>query len=78
MPTILQHDGFRLFFFSNEGNEPRHVHVEHGDGAAKFWLEPVELASSTGMKPRDLKRARLLVMQERQQLKERWDEHFGT
>jgi hypothetical protein len=44
--TTLRKDGFRFFFFSNEGFEPAHVHVEAGDGYAKFWLEPVELAES--------------------------------
>ncbi len=41
MPTILRVDGFRFFFFSNEGFEPSHVHIESGDGYAKFWLNPV-------------------------------------
>src|SRR5258708_4053139 len=30
----------RFFFFSNEGNEPPHIHIEDGDGYAKFWLDP--------------------------------------
>ena len=38
-PTVLRSAGFRLFFFSRE--EARmHVHVQHADGEAKFWLEP--------------------------------------
>jgi hypothetical protein len=32
MPTVLRIDGYRFFFFSNEGNEPVHIHVESGDG----------------------------------------------
>jgi uncharacterized protein DUF4160 len=28
MPTILRWKGFRFFFFSNEGDEPPHVHAE--------------------------------------------------
>jgi hypothetical protein len=32
--------GFRFYFFSRE--EPRpHVHVQHAEGEAKFWIEPV-------------------------------------
>ena len=45
VPTLLLVDGYRFFFFSNEGTEPPHVHVERGDGYAKFWLEPVELST---------------------------------
>jgi hypothetical protein len=41
MPTLLNIEGFRFYFFSNEGTEPAHVHVEKGDGTAKFWLNPV-------------------------------------
>jgi len=47
----------RFFFFSNEGTEPPHVHVEYANGHAKFWLNPVELASSVDLKPAELKRA---------------------
>jgi hypothetical protein len=31
MPTVLTVKGFRFFFFSLEGNEPPHIHIEHGD-----------------------------------------------
>jgi hypothetical protein len=46
MPTLLRIEGFRFFFYSNEQDEPPHVHVEKGDGEAKFWLQPVALAYS--------------------------------
>lgn len=78
MPTVLREGGFRFFFFSNEGTEPPHVHVEAGDGHAKFWLNPVELAYSAAFKTIDLKRARLLVIRYRLEFEERWREHFGT
>jgi hypothetical protein len=41
MPTVLRVEGFRFFFYSKEGNEPAHVHVEHQENRAKFWLFPV-------------------------------------
>lgn len=50
MPTIAVIEGYRFFFFSNEGNEPPHVHVEKADGYGKLWLEPVALAYSTGVR----------------------------
>jgi hypothetical protein len=49
MPTILFLNGFRFFFFSQEGSEPPHIHVEHGDKVAKYWLNPVELAIVRGV-----------------------------
>jgi hypothetical protein len=39
MPTVLRISGYRFFFYSGEGSEVAHIHVEHGDGVAKIWLE---------------------------------------
>jgi hypothetical protein len=55
MPTILRNRGYRFFFFSNEGNEPIHVHVEKGGRYAKFWLNPVKIAMEIGFNKKDLK-----------------------
>jgi hypothetical protein len=78
VPTVLVVEGFRFFFFSNEGTEPPHIHVERGDGYAKFWLEPVELADALGLKTPELSRARLLTIQHRIDFLEKWREYFGT
>jgi hypothetical protein len=77
MPTLLQVEGFRFFFFSNERQEPPHVHVEKGDGEAKFWLTPVSLAYSYGLTPAEQRRARELTFQHQAAFVERWNEHFG-
>ena len=39
MPTILLVAGWRFFFYSNEGNEPIHLHCQKGDAEAKFWID---------------------------------------
>jgi hypothetical protein len=56
-PTILREGGFRYFFFSRE--EARmHVHVDCGDGEAKFWLDPeIELARNYRLSRKQLKQA---------------------
>ena len=46
MPTVLNIKGYRFFFFSLEGNEPPHIHIEQGDKVGKFRENPVSLASS--------------------------------
>ena len=54
MPTIFRENGYRFFFYSNEGDprEPAHVHVQKGSGEAKVWLEPeVELEESQALTP---------------------------
>ena len=40
MPTLLLINGFRFFIYSNENNEPPHVHVIKGNSYGKIWLEP--------------------------------------
>ena len=53
MPSLLAQDGFRFFFFSDEGNEPPHVHVVGRGGKAKIWLMPVEISKVYGLSPSD-------------------------
>jgi len=47
MPTVLRIGAARFFFYSNEGAEPAHIHVEQAGALAKFWLDPVALAASS-------------------------------
>jgi hypothetical protein len=77
MPTVLRLSGFRFFFYSLEGSEPSHIHVEHGDSVAKFWLNPVELAESHGFRAHELNRLRALVIEQRSTFMEAWNAHFG-
>lgn len=77
MPTVLRIEGFRFFFYSREGTEPPHVHVEKGDGEAKFWLRPVSLDWSSGLKVQELSRAETIVVENRDRLEAKWREHFG-
>ncbi|GAO36308.1 hypothetical protein SCT_1714 [Sulfuricella sp. T08] len=77
MPKVLEKHGFRFFFFSGEGQEPPHIHVEHGDKVAKYWLQPVELASSEGFRAHELSKLRMLVIEHRNLFLEKWHEHFG-
>jgi len=77
MPTVLRKNGFRFFFFSNEDNEPPHIHVQYQSGTAKFWLKPIRLASNDGLKQKDIKRAFDLIKENQKLLKEKWDEFFS-
>ncbi len=76
MPTLLQIEGFRFFFYSNERQEPAHVHVEKGDGEAKLWLQPVEVVYAHGLTPSEQRRARELTVEHQATFLERWNEHF--
>jgi len=77
MPTVLREGGFRFFFFSREGEEPPHIHVEQAERYAKFWLRPVSLASSYGFRSNELGTLLRLVEQHQKQFEEAWHEHFS-
>jgi len=76
MPSVLRVLGFRLFFYSLDRVEPPHIHVEHGDKVAKFWLNPVGLAESRGFRSHELTRLRALVIEHRLRFLEFWNEHL--
>jgi hypothetical protein len=78
MPTILKLDGYRFFFFSLEGNEPPHIHVEHGNKVAKYWLNPLNLANSAGFKNHELTKVKAIIIEYRIIFLEKWHEYFGN
>lgn len=43
MPTVLRIGAFRFFFYSNEGGEPPHIHIQRDRMLAKFWLQPIRV-----------------------------------
>lgn len=78
MPTVARIGPYRFFFFSNEGLEPRHIHVQRDRNLAKFWLDMVALASSVGFQAHELRELERLVAENRQVLVEAWDGFFGS
>ena len=80
MPTVFRHGGARYFFYSNEGSprEPPHVHVEQGDGEAKFWLRPEgRVASSFGFSSKALASFASVIEGRRGDIERAWHEYFG-
>ena len=61
MPTVMRVGPYRLFFYSADGVEPVHIHVERDDRVAKYWLDPVRLAGSGGMTRGDLREIERIV-----------------
>jgi hypothetical protein len=77
MPVVFREEGYVASFYSNEGHEPVHVHIRKGGGEAKFWVEPVQLDESAGLKVQELARAEELVQQHAAMVVQRWHEYFG-
>ena len=81
MPTVFRDDGFRFFFYSNEGDprEPVHIHVMKDGREAKFWVEPqVQLDRSHGFDARTLRKLSAVVEEHQRQITEAWHEHFSN
>ncbi len=78
MPEVFREMGFVFFFYSNEGNEPMHIHVRKAGGFAKYWIEPIELEFSQGMKVKDLKVAEKLIKNHFELIKLKWYEVYGS
>ena len=39
MPTVLLLNGWRFHFYTNELNEPIHIHAEKAERECKYWLD---------------------------------------
>ena len=76
MPTVLRTGPYRFFFYAGDGGESPHVHVERDECEAKFWLRPVRLATSHGIKSKKINRIRVLVAVNENGLMESWHEFF--
>lgn len=80
MPVVFRHNGYRFFFYSNEGNprEPAHIHVMKDGSDAKFWLHPeVNVAYNHGFSARILAELSRIIEERRSEIEEAWHEHFG-
>jgi hypothetical protein len=75
MPTVLRIGSFRFHFYSDESDEPAHIHVRSSNGECKFWLEPVGLARNRGIPGHDLRNIERLVFEHQQLLIEKYYEH---
>lgn len=81
MPTVFRHEGYRFFFYSNEGDprEPVHIHVMRGGAEAKFRVEPdVRLDRTHGFDARSLRQLAAVIDMRRDRIIEAWHDHFGN
>lgn len=76
MPTVLLHGPYRFFFYASDRDEPVHIHVEHDDNVAKFWLDPERLRSTGGFSRVEVGQVETLVRENQHVLLEAWNEYF--
>lgn len=78
MPTVLRWGPYRAFFYSNEGDEPAHVHVRAGGNEAKFWLHDMSLALNAGFPAHEINAIIRHLKLNRDELLDAWLRHFGA
>jgi hypothetical protein len=78
MPKAMDDiEGFHFFFYSEENDEPLHVHVTKGGADAKFWISgEIQLAWNEGFKPPQLRRILQLIEEHQNAIREAWRTHF--
>jgi len=77
MLTVLRVGRYRFLFFSNEGQEPPHIHIKAEGKQAKFWLDSIELAANYGFKAHELNEIKRIVREHQIEMVEAWYEYFG-
>ena len=61
MPVVLRVKGYRFWFYEADLDEPAHIHVGKEGREAKFWLNPVEIASAGRFRPVDLREIERII-----------------
>ena len=76
MPTVLYVLGWRFFFYSNEGNEPMHIHCQKGEKEAKFWMDSktfdVREAFSFNLNSRDKREVKKIIFDYFDHIENEW------
>ena len=85
MPSLLLVHGYRVFFWSNELNEPVHVHVAKGDptpDATMLWLTKAGgcvVAHNKGRIPQnDLNELLDIISANHKLICDEWERFFGV
>jgi hypothetical protein len=80
MPTILRESGWRLYFYSNEGYEPVHVHARKGEMECKFKVikEDFDIQEvwSSGLTPNGRREIRKIIFKYFDFILFMWDGYF--
>ncbi|MBR0062318.1 MAG: DUF4160 domain-containing protein [Selenomonadaceae bacterium] len=81
LPQVCRLLGYLIFFWSNENNEPLHVHVCKGkpqEDATKIWLEdePRLEHNKSRIPAKDLNRIMQWLATNKSLVETKWNEHF--
>ena len=83
MPKLIHIGKYVIFFWSNENNEPIHVHVSRGKispNTAKFWLTKnggCVMAKKSRIPNKDVNEIIEVIEDNHAYLCKKWKEYFG-
>lgn len=85
MPNLFSVSGYLIYFWSNENNEPIHVHVSKGKPtkhATKFWLTSNQgcILASNGSRisNHDINKLSDVISAQYEYICEQWKLYFDT
>ena len=76
-PTIYREGPYRFHFFSEEGREPAHVHVQAAGSRAKVWLHDGSVARCQGFQDHEIAQILRNVEIHRADFQEAWNDYFA-
>jgi len=65
---------YRIYFYSYDCGEPRHMHIDRENRSAKFWLDPdVALEENYGYSRKELRDIERMMREHLEVLRNEWD-----
>ena len=81
MPTILFINGWRFFFYANEGNEPIHIHAQKAEMETKYWIDvdryEIKEVFAYNLSPKDKREVKKLIYLNLDYIIEQWNSFYG-
>ena len=78
MPTVFREKGYRFFFVMADLQEPLHIHVAKEKAIAKYWFDPVRLASNKGFRDHELREIADMIKSHEDLIRSHWDERLRS
>jgi hypothetical protein len=81
--ALIDFLGYSFFFWSNENDEPIHIHVCKGkpsENSSKFWISDSEVTmehNRSNIKAKDLKKIVNYINLNKKDIVFEWYKHFG-
>jgi len=76
MPTLLRFKGYRFYFYSQDADEPPHVHVDKEGKSAKFWIESVTAVRNGRFTPLELREIARIISDHKLDFLRGWNDYF--